>query len=290
MKGFVSLLAVLATAVLPCIASAQRPRDPVRYGYVVGQAREVLEASWDATNPTQNERGMCISIGEMGRDPMSGAEHWVAREVQAPVLQARSTPVMADYECPPGQWRVHTHPPATCKRVGAFNVDPKSCVIGGNDAYACGHSASDRQAAEFYRVPSIVQCDKHSFVFYWPPNTPALEDFKRWAGESSEEQGPTFPLVISNRGFNDAVVYNISGGRRIRLGLIRGFTEEVILLPKYDIPDGRLRVLVHQIGSGDFDWASEEVPIGVGGSARLEVHEHAPLSSLAVFPGDQRRP
>jgi hypothetical protein len=92
-------------------------------------------------------------------------------------------------------------------------------------------------------------------------------------------QHQSFSLSVENRGFERVTIYDVSRGVRQRVGDVTGMGKAT-----FDVHplNGQLRVLVKQLAG--VEWVSEWVQTSLGGSARLEIHSHLPLSSLAVFP------
>ena len=139
----------------------------VRYGVMMDGARGVLEESW-SDDPQQVERAYCITNWYAG-------VHFVSRlptiktdtifrvfSVQEAAF-AEADPNSIDFECPPGVPELHTHTPATCT-----GDDVKTCTLGGLNAYSCQPSRQDLEKLARRRDPfGVIQCDRHSFRFYY---------------------------------------------------------------------------------------------------------------------------
>ena len=162
-----SLFVVLVFASLWCFPGSARAQS-VRYGVMMDGARGTLEQLW-SEDPQQLERAYCITNWHAG-------VHFVSR---LPTIKTDTIfrvfgvqeaafidadPNSVDFECPPGVPELHTHTPATCT-----GDDVKTCTAGGANAYSCQPSRQDleklvRRGDRF----GIVQCDRHSFRFYYP--------------------------------------------------------------------------------------------------------------------------
>ena len=69
------------------------------------------------------------------------------------------------------------------------------------------------------------------------------------SAESSASPNGQAMLQVENRGFADMVVYAVSGGQRIRLGMATGNSTKSFVLPAYLIRTGeRLQFLADPIG------------------------------------------
>jgi hypothetical protein len=54
----------------------------------------------------------------------------------------------------------------------------------------------------------------------------------RSQGTRTEPAGPAM-VQVENQGFSDMVIYAVSGGQRIRLGLATGYTTKTFTIPRY---------------------------------------------------------
>lgn len=87
-------------------------------------------------------------------------------------------------------------------------------------------------------------------------------------GGRSPESGPdpnaSARLQVENQGFADMVIYAVSGGQRVRLGLATGHSTKSFTIPRYLVQSaGRLRFLADPVG-GTRTPVSEEMTVQPG--------------------------
>jgi hypothetical protein len=88
--------------------------------------------------------------------------------------------------------------------------------------------------------------------------------------DSSRPDGQAM-LQVENQSFSDAVIYAVSGGQRIRLGLATGNTTKSFPLPSYLVRSGgTLRFLADPIG-GNRTPVSEEMNVQPGDLVSLTI-------------------
>jgi hypothetical protein len=76
---------------------------------------------------------------------------------------------------------------------------------------------------------------------------------------------------VENRGFTDMIVYAVSGGQRVRLGMATGNSTRSFTIPNYLVRGaGRLRFLADPIG-GNRAPVSEEMTVQPGDIVTLTV-------------------
>lgn len=145
---------------------------PFNYGYIEDSARVMLEQSWSEWDTVQVERAYCVLGADvkMEHDPASYSDNWLVTRV-VPASVSHATPYSIAFDCPAGTiGTVHVHTPTTCENVGASGMTPVwSCHLGGRDSYSCNVDEYDqRMAREDSLTFSIVQCSRHSFIWFWP--------------------------------------------------------------------------------------------------------------------------
>lgn len=92
----------------------------------------------------------------------------------------------------------------------------------------------------------------------------------RSAGVSPEPEGPAM-VQVENQGFSDMVIYAVSGGQRVRLGLANGHSTRTFTIPRYLVGGaGPLRFLADPIG-GDRTPVSEEMVVQPGDLVTLTI-------------------
>jgi hypothetical protein len=159
-----AVVALLASLLVPESASGQA----VRFGVMMESARTVLEGAW-SEDPHQVERGYCITNWHRGvyfiaRLPTIKTDtiFRVFAVEEAEYTEADHSGI--DFECAPGVPELHTHTPTTCT-----GQDVLTCTVGGLNAYSCQPSRQDLEKLVRRGDPfAILQCDRHSFRFYYP--------------------------------------------------------------------------------------------------------------------------
>lgn len=146
--------------------------QPFNYGYVEDSARVMLEQAWSEWDTVQVERAYCVldSGVKLVHDAASYSDGWTVLRV-VPASVSHATPYSIAFDCPEGTiGTIHVHTPTTCENVGHSMMTPVwECSLGGHDAYSCNVDEYDQRYAREYKLTfSIVQCSKHSFVWYWP--------------------------------------------------------------------------------------------------------------------------
>jgi hypothetical protein len=113
-------------------------------------------------------------------------------------------------------------------------------------------------------MPSFIRAS-HVFV---------LAILAACAGRSPDtDTGPASPAMIQveNRAFADMVVYAISGGQRVRLGLATGNSTKTFTVPRYLTGGaGPIRFLADPIG-GNRTPISEEMSVRPGDLVTLTI-------------------
>jgi hypothetical protein len=87
-------------------------------------------------------------------------------------------------------------------------------------------------------------------------------------GGRSPDSGPdpdaAARLQVDNQGFTDMVIYAVSGGQRVRLGLATGHSTRLFTIPRYLVRGaGTLRFLADPVG-GSRTPVSEEMTVQPG--------------------------
>ena len=85
--------------------------------------------------------------------------------------------------------------------------------------------------------------------------------------------GPASPamVVVENQGFADMVIYAISGGQRVRLGMATGHSTKTFTVPRYlTAGAGPIRFLADPIG-GNRTPVSEEMSVRPGDLVTLTI-------------------
>jgi hypothetical protein len=91
------------------------------------------------------------------------------------------------------------------------------------------------------------------------------------SAENSPSPDRQAVLQVENRGFADMVIYAVSGGQRIRLGMATGNSTKSFPLPPYLVrTGGRLRFLADPIG-GSRTPVSEEMTVQPGDIVTLTI-------------------
>ncbi|HJR17148.1 MAG TPA: hypothetical protein VJ808_09865 [Gemmatimonadales bacterium] len=91
----------------------------------------------------------------------------------------------------------------------------------------------------------------------------------------SEQEGPepteSAMVQVQNQGFSDMVVYAISGGQRIRLGLATGNSSKTFTIPRHLVRGaGPIRFLADPVG-GNRAPVSEEMTVQPGDIVTLTI-------------------
>ena len=90
----------------------------------------------------------------------------------------------------------------------------------------------------------------------------------------SQDTGPepasSAMVQVENQGFTDMVIYAISGGQRIRLGLATGNSTKTFTVPRYLTGAGPIRFLADPIG-GNRTPVSEEMSVQPGDLVTLTI-------------------
>jgi hypothetical protein len=78
-------------------------------------------------------------------------------------------------------------------------------------------------------------------------------------------------LQVENQGFTDMVIYAVSGGQRVRLGMVTGNSTKSFTIPNYLVRGaGPLRFLADPIGSNRTP-VSEEMTVQPGDTVSLTI-------------------
>jgi hypothetical protein len=90
----------------------------------------------------------------------------------------------------------------------------------------------------------------------------------------SPETGPkpasSAMVQVENQGFTDMVIYAISGGQRVRLGMTTGNSTKTFTVPRYLTGAGPIRFLADPIG-GNRTPVSEEMTVQPGDLVTLTI-------------------
>ena len=91
----------------------------------------------------------------------------------------------------------------------------------------------------------------------------------------SQDTGPgpasSAMVQVQNQGFADMVIYAISGGQRVRLGLATGNSTKTFTVPRYlTVGAGPIRFLADPIG-GNRSPVSEEMTVQPGDLVTLTI-------------------
>jgi hypothetical protein len=91
------------------------------------------------------------------------------------------------------------------------------------------------------------------------------------SAETSASPDGQATLQVENQGFTDMVIYAVSGGQRIRLGMATGNSTKSFALPRYLVgTGGPLRFLADPIG-GSRTPLSEEMTVQPGDIVTLTI-------------------
>jgi hypothetical protein len=91
------------------------------------------------------------------------------------------------------------------------------------------------------------------------------------AQDTGAEPASAAMVQVENQGFTDMVIYAISGGVRVRLGLATGNSTKTFSLPRYlTTGAGPIRFLADPIG-GDRTPVSEEMSVRPGDLVTLTI-------------------
>lgn len=111
-------------------------------------------------------------------------------------------------------------------------------------------------------------------AFAWPPRGPR-------AYASTAERHTT--VQVRNDNWNTVDVYLLRSGVKWRLGMVvTGRTEKFTLPVDFERATGDLRLLVDPIGSTEV-FATDPLLFNRGDTIRLDVQNHLPLTSFAVW-------
>jgi hypothetical protein len=89
--------------------------------------------------------------------------------------------------------------------------------------------------------------------------------------DASPEPSEAAAVQVQNQGFSDMVVYAISGGQRIRLGLATGNSTNTFTIPRHLIRGaGGIRFLADPVG-GNRTPVSEEMTVNPGDVVTLTI-------------------
>ena len=84
------------------------------------------------------------------------------------------------------------------------------------------------------------------------------------APETAADPDAAAQLQVENQGFSDMVIYAVSGGQRVRLGLATGHSTRLFTIPRYLVRGaGRLQFLADPVG-GTRTPVSEEMTVQPG--------------------------
>jgi hypothetical protein len=137
----------------------------VRFGTVAEDVRAALDSAW-RDDPAQAERAYCVRRARLAAHVVRpGAVDSIFRVLALRPAEVRDAgPNYALFDCPQGTPELHTHSPATCP-----SDDTRWCEAGGPDAYSCQPSRGDYEKLARRGDPfGVVQCDRHTFRFYYP--------------------------------------------------------------------------------------------------------------------------
>ena len=85
------------------------------------------------------------------------------------------------------------------------------------------------------------------------------------------EPASTATVQVENQGFTDMVIYAVSGGQRVRLGLATGNSTKSFTIPRYLLSGaGPIRFLADPIG-GSRTPVSEEMSVRAGDVVTLTI-------------------
>ena len=89
--------------------------------------------------------------------------------------------------------------------------------------------------------------------------------------DSDPEPSSTAMVQVENQGFTDMVIYAVSGGQRVRLGLATGNSTKSFTIPRYLLAGaGPIRFLADPIG-GSRNPVSEEMSVQPGDVVTLTI-------------------
>jgi len=88
--------------------------------------------------------------------------------------------------------------------------------------------------------------------------------------DTAPEPSSSAMVQVENQGFTDMVIYAISGGQRVRLGLATGNSTKTFTVPRYLTGVGPIRFLADPIG-GNRTPVSEEMSVQPGDRVTLTI-------------------
>jgi hypothetical protein len=88
--------------------------------------------------------------------------------------------------------------------------------------------------------------------------------------DTSSKPASSAMVQVENQGFADMVIYAISGGQRVRLGLATGNSTKTFTVPRYLTGAGPIRFLADPIG-GNRTPVSEEMSVRPGDLVTLTI-------------------
>lgn len=102
--------------------------------------------------------------------------------------------------------------------------------------------------------------------------------------EPMEDAMTPVQVLVHNDGSTDVAVFAYRGDQRVRIGEVASHLSGVLTVPAGMRSPGRLQLMLHQLGGGDF--IADEVTISAGEEhAELHVLDMLDESNLIVAPG-----
>lgn len=100
--------------------------------------------------------------------------------------------------------------------------------------------------------------------------------------QGSENQGPDrVTLTVDNQNWQDATVYLVGNGPRVRLGTVSTNGSDRFILPRNLSAHGTIRLAVDLIGSSS-STITDPIMVDSGSDVRWTIQNHLALSSYQV--------
>ena len=88
-------------------------------------------------------------------------------------------------------------------------------------------------------------------------------------------------LIVTNTNWADVTIFSVRGMTRSRIGFVSALSTRAFLVPRSDMPDGTVRLLVDPIGS-DRAYVTESIGVSPGQHVELTVMPAMAMTTLAV--------
>ena len=94
-------------------------------------------------------------------------------------------------------------------------------------------------------------------------------------------------LIVTNTNWADVTIFSVRGMTRSRIGFISSLSTRTFLVPRSDMPDGTVRLLLDPLGS-DRAYLTESIAVGPGQHVELTVMPSMAMTTLAVHATPRR--